>query len=1154
MNQFLQHPIDSRNEIIEAYLIGSRLIHFLSAILPTHPDYFSNRQSLALLRDKAQSQLVELSGYIEVIAKMLDRQEHERYISYVLEDRVAAAPNSTRLHRGMEDVSTVSSRPEANDDRRYQHHHHDDDNRTHDDATLDDYRSVQNQELEELSQSIDSARHDDWDSAWVKQHSRMHAVLDQEASVVTEEESVSLSREYPNSTPSEDLSQLESTQDTTPPDSEYLPFNDSTPSPRKSHSTSNSPPSLSPPEERRQSFLRPTGHHSEGVTKERIGVSKPLPVDNNIRHGTPSYPKPEHTGRMEHRQDTSGPYTVSSSRSDGSDPTAPATRARFRYEGGEESLHHRGKEAREQRAQTFMKVSDETENRTIPSVTSATDSHPGRRMPIGNRHVSGLPPGFTFRQDPSTRNERPPPYPEPTTRNRRAVPSNRLSPDRDVLEDPDPEPPYYEEDDSQCSESVDLCYNPADEGQDKSRRPPRRSREPWAEIQGSQSAVPTRDSRRNQRTPEWRLTSEETRISGDRPSKSSEHSPPERKTSDAFSLTYLQQQGGPWGAIQGTESTDHAAGRESGAFSPTTDSFVVFPGSDFFRSGKGNEGSLMDDSGHPGGSGRCLSVKRNSNTHERDVQDLGFCETSNFLDGDPRSKFRSSGKHEYGIGELEVVSERTRRERPETSDALGHGHSEPRFMVNITVDGDSFVCPRPVEAENVRSPRESEIPHHRQATARASAERLEALRARRLAHQSRDVHNIDGKSTEAMIKPPRHDVVRGEGDIAPAMIDDTSVGEQEEGSGGDVSALNSDSRSKQSAKIPVRTLPKVCDGSGSGVNTSFQSIENDSVLNGEVEQVIVNASAHNSDSRSKPTSKIPIRNPSKVGGGSGSDINTSFQSIENDSALNGEVEQIIFHESLKRSKYESFQTRATESDLVGCGKMSSPDSKCSSGFFDGYETADEESIPRHTFDPFSDTEDSEQLDLLESRRKRDALIEAMRLEQVSFLESSPPRAPDHHILKPSPRDVAQQRQIRAVVVPPRSKSTRSQPVDLDDTVDDDRLSEEDAADIACDDRLPQQTLRIRSLLFPSDASPRNVGASTRIEQRLEDALTNSVSSTSPNSVLLPPTKGSNLKNASHSLQGSFAENDDDTEMINAFALKKRRPLSQFRGCVRCLLE
>jgi len=84
LEQFLQHPIDTRDDLIEAYLIGSRLSNFLSQLLPTHPSYFSNQHNLCLLRDRSQKQMVDLVSYIEQIAVLIDRQEHQAYISKVL--------------------------------------------------------------------------------------------------------------------------------------------------------------------------------------------------------------------------------------------------------------------------------------------------------------------------------------------------------------------------------------------------------------------------------------------------------------------------------------------------------------------------------------------------------------------------------------------------------------------------------------------------------------------------------------------------------------------------------------------------------------------------------------------------------------------------------------------------------------------------------------------------------------------------------------------------------------------------------------------------------------------------------------------------------------------------------------------------------------
>ena len=95
--QFLQHPIDTREDLIEAYLIGSRLSQFWSTVLPTHPDYFHNdNPRLSVLRDESQQHMVELVTYLEQIAKMLDRMEHELYVRKVLSNGTATDKENTQ--------------------------------------------------------------------------------------------------------------------------------------------------------------------------------------------------------------------------------------------------------------------------------------------------------------------------------------------------------------------------------------------------------------------------------------------------------------------------------------------------------------------------------------------------------------------------------------------------------------------------------------------------------------------------------------------------------------------------------------------------------------------------------------------------------------------------------------------------------------------------------------------------------------------------------------------------------------------------------------------------------------------------------------------------------------------------------------------------
>ena len=76
--QFLQHPIDTREDMLEAYLVGTRLCKFLSAVLPKHPDYFSMDRELENSRERSQTQLIELLQYVEEIALIIDGDENRR--------------------------------------------------------------------------------------------------------------------------------------------------------------------------------------------------------------------------------------------------------------------------------------------------------------------------------------------------------------------------------------------------------------------------------------------------------------------------------------------------------------------------------------------------------------------------------------------------------------------------------------------------------------------------------------------------------------------------------------------------------------------------------------------------------------------------------------------------------------------------------------------------------------------------------------------------------------------------------------------------------------------------------------------------------------------------------------------------------------------
>lgn len=84
MDQFLNHPIDSENELIEAYTVGHRLVKFLSSILPTHDDYFSEDIDEAEARSRSIEQLDAVLKYLDQIAILIDKQAHEDYIRSVL--------------------------------------------------------------------------------------------------------------------------------------------------------------------------------------------------------------------------------------------------------------------------------------------------------------------------------------------------------------------------------------------------------------------------------------------------------------------------------------------------------------------------------------------------------------------------------------------------------------------------------------------------------------------------------------------------------------------------------------------------------------------------------------------------------------------------------------------------------------------------------------------------------------------------------------------------------------------------------------------------------------------------------------------------------------------------------------------------------------
>ena len=113
LDQFLQHPIETREELLEAFLIGTRLLKFLQVILPTHPEY---AQLPARQLEHVEETVHDLTRYTDEIALMIDQDEHEAYITRVL----AQSGDNVKEEEGGEDVkkNTKSSTFEDDHDTR----------------------------------------------------------------------------------------------------------------------------------------------------------------------------------------------------------------------------------------------------------------------------------------------------------------------------------------------------------------------------------------------------------------------------------------------------------------------------------------------------------------------------------------------------------------------------------------------------------------------------------------------------------------------------------------------------------------------------------------------------------------------------------------------------------------------------------------------------------------------------------------------------------------------------------------------------------------------------------------------------------------------------------------------------------------------------
>lgn len=80
LEQFLNTTVEDKAKLTEAYLVGNRLVKFVSRVLPTHSNYFSNDTKLMAMRSQSQAQLVQLLQYLEELALIIDEEEYQDFI------------------------------------------------------------------------------------------------------------------------------------------------------------------------------------------------------------------------------------------------------------------------------------------------------------------------------------------------------------------------------------------------------------------------------------------------------------------------------------------------------------------------------------------------------------------------------------------------------------------------------------------------------------------------------------------------------------------------------------------------------------------------------------------------------------------------------------------------------------------------------------------------------------------------------------------------------------------------------------------------------------------------------------------------------------------------------------------------------------------
>ena len=97
LDSFLHHPVDTQEEIVQAYVVGVRLQSFLSETLPQHQLYFHG--NYAQLRQQSNKNLKELGPYLQRMELLIDQHEHQKYISNVLRNKTAKANNKSEKNQ-----------------------------------------------------------------------------------------------------------------------------------------------------------------------------------------------------------------------------------------------------------------------------------------------------------------------------------------------------------------------------------------------------------------------------------------------------------------------------------------------------------------------------------------------------------------------------------------------------------------------------------------------------------------------------------------------------------------------------------------------------------------------------------------------------------------------------------------------------------------------------------------------------------------------------------------------------------------------------------------------------------------------------------------------------------------------------------------------